>query len=170
MGVWIETVEKCCWAAHWKSHPVWVCGLKLRNTYHLYYRQKSHPVWVCGLKHAEQVEQIITKSHTLYGCVDWNTLAELTRSETAGHTLYGCVDWNSITRKPTKNSRSHTLYGCVDWNCYSDLGLLRGKRHTLYGCVDWNLKATIMTSILSVTPFVGVWIETRRIMIPLVTN
>ena len=34
------------------------------------------------------------ESHTLYGCVDWNTLAELTKSETAGHTLYGCVDWN----------------------------------------------------------------------------
>ena len=47
------------------------------------------------------IETLITNSenysdrrHTLYGCVDWNTLAELTKSETAGHTLYGCVDWN----------------------------------------------------------------------------
>ena len=29
MGVWIETSEAGCRAASIRSHPVWVCGLKL---------------------------------------------------------------------------------------------------------------------------------------------
>ena len=34
------------------------------------------------------------------------------------------------------------------------------QSHTLRGCVDWNLATTPLTTYISVTPCVGVWIET----------
>ena len=34
-----------------QSHPVWVCGLKLKQRLIEAKKNKSHPVWVCGLKH-----------------------------------------------------------------------------------------------------------------------
>ena len=48
MGVWIETK---------------LCSLE-------YGKPKSHPVWVCGLKLTIKVLSFGLKSHTLYGCVD----------------------------------------------------------------------------------------------------
>ena len=56
---------------------------------------------------------------------------------------------------------SHTLRGCVDWNYRIFTMSVHKPCHTLRGCVDWN---TILISAIalpcSVTPFVGVWIET----------
>ena len=96
MGVWIETKKLEADLLEAKSHPVWVCGLKLALSYWvllvipshpvwvcglkldalLYpvYRKKSHPVWVCGLKHVILDLYGVGHSHTLYGCVDWNYL------------------------------------------------------------------------------------------------
>ena len=34
-----------------KSHPTWVCGLKLNIIDLKYGKGVSHPTWVCGLKH-----------------------------------------------------------------------------------------------------------------------
>ena len=48
MGVWIETPI---------ARPVFLPF-------------KSHPVWVCGLKLQIQSEGTAHHSHTLYGCVD----------------------------------------------------------------------------------------------------
>ena len=31
---------------------------------------ESHPAWVCGLKHKRNMLIVISKSHTLRGCVD----------------------------------------------------------------------------------------------------
>ena len=51
VGVWIET-----WFVgmgnnlFFKSHPAWVCGLKLVSIGPLHISAKSHPAWVCGLK------------------------------------------------------------------------------------------------------------------------
>ena len=33
---------------------------------------KSHPVWVCGLKLPHSQPKSTIRRHTLYGCVDWN--------------------------------------------------------------------------------------------------
>ena len=92
MGVWIETQLEQVNFVSGKSHPVWVCGLKLisclntsrRSTSHPVWvcglkrytlpscrgRETSHPVWVCGLKHPAGKKEISIRSHTLYGCVD----------------------------------------------------------------------------------------------------
>ena len=98
----------------------------------------SHPSWVCGLKLAFDRIGVKMSRHTLRGCVDWNNL--IMRS-----------DWLV---------RSHTLRGCVDWNPDDDARDIRS--HTLRGCVDWNWRFSMMYVLsFSVTPFVGVWIETR---------
>ena len=98
----------------------------------------SHPSWVCGLKLAFDRIGVKMSRHTLRGGVDWNNL--IMRS-----------DWLV---------RSHTLRGCVDWNPDDDARDIRS--HTLRGCVDWNWRFSMMYVLsFSVTPFVGVWIETR---------
>ena len=95
VGVWIETGCPKCQSWVYRSHPSWVCGLKLTKS-------------VCSANLC---------CHTLRGCVDWNfmsidkkLLAEMVTpfvgvwietSETdiglialIRHTLRGCVDWN----------------------------------------------------------------------------
>ena len=56
---------------------------------------------------------------------------------------------------------SHTLYGCVDWNLNAYPDVSAEWRHTLYGCVDWNYKDENIADFVTVTPCMGVWIETR---------
>ena len=73
VGVWIETTASCRACITPKSHPAWVCGLKLEKdliisdpskvtpcvgvwietqTWRIRGMiTKSHPAWVCGLKH-----------------------------------------------------------------------------------------------------------------------
>ena len=70
MGVWIETSVMNGSKSLTASHPVWVCGLKHRLEVRILPVQRSHPVWVCGLKlfHGELLD--VSRSHTLYGCVD----------------------------------------------------------------------------------------------------
>ena len=55
------------------SHPAWVCGLKRSICYVILGLRESHPAWVCGLKHRTWWIRCSRISHTLRGCVDWNT-------------------------------------------------------------------------------------------------
>ena len=55
---------------------------------------------------------------------------------------------------------SHTLYGCVDWNKSIRCNRTYKIGHTLYGCVDWNLHSHYKPQRQTVTPCMGVWIET----------
>ena len=55
-----------------KSHPSWVCGLKLRQRLRRAAYRVSHPSWVCGLKHSRRGVASSLCGHTLRGCVDWN--------------------------------------------------------------------------------------------------
>ena len=55
VGVWIET-ETTHWQKCWKkSHPSWVCGLKLGQVSSVTHVPLSHPSWVCGLKLSQQI-------------------------------------------------------------------------------------------------------------------
>ena len=159
MGVWIETISRCCTVVKSKSHPVWVCGLKLFGIY----RDSGKPC------------------HTLYGCVDWNSLILATWSPEVSHPVWVCglklwyvLEKQPVRRshpvwvcglKPAKNAKpirfsSHTLYGCVDWNNTWVLKYFQSWGHTLYGCVDWNRSRIKHRQIADVTPCMGVWIET----------
>ena len=51
VGVWIETITYSCDNRRRKSHPTWVCGLKLFEVLDELTSVQSHPTWVCGLKH-----------------------------------------------------------------------------------------------------------------------
>ena len=104
----------------------------------------------------------IAKCHTLRGCVDWNTKPINKLSSLVSHTLRGCVDWNLIKENRLNQIRSHTLRGCVDWNRIARSITKRGCSHTLRGCVDWNLINRRYINNYTVTPFVGVWIETAN--------
>ena len=56
MGAWIETFYFLYLPLFsYKSHPVWVRGLKLELIECLVYYTRSHPVWVRGLKHVKRV-------------------------------------------------------------------------------------------------------------------
>ena len=113
-----------------------------------------------------------------------------------GHTLRGCVDWNlTVCNTPSKNAvtpcvgvwietgaiwviwnavrKSHPAWVCglkQQWPIRLPVQL----GHTLRGCVDWNPHAQTLTNKFNtVTPCVGVWIETKiifeRIMKVIVT-
>ena len=53
-----------------KSHPMWVCGLKLLVLVCTNLCTKSHPMWVCGLKLAVYVDICIDARVTPYVGVD----------------------------------------------------------------------------------------------------
>ena len=82
------------------------------------------------------------------------------RARFSGHTLYGCVDWNSLASTGGYTAYRHTLYGCVDWNNVTDNDGTEHTCHTLYGCVDWNSLSRLEGTSPYVTPCMGVWIET----------
>ena len=99
--------------------------------------------------------------HTLRGCVDWNSNAFLSKSFLIGHTLRGCVDWNRINGASFLTSAmSHPAWVC-GLKLYLCLPILIAfGSHTLRGCVDWNRYSFLCLRKTSVTPCVGVWIET----------
>ena len=142
------------------SHPTWVCGLKLLTLLLSSRTQRvtpyvgvwietltynriippgtSHPTWVCGLKPSLSRLHRNSRSHTLRGCVDWNTAFAVHVLENHRHTLRGCVDWNIKIVFVVTRAKSHTLRGCVDWNFTGLPVAFEILSHTLRGCVDWN--------------------------------
>ena len=75
-----------------RSHPAWVCGLKLPG--HNYRRQEIRVtpcvgVWIETV--CMSMRRISSGSHTLRGCVDWNTFDYLEEIPAHGHTLRGCI-------------------------------------------------------------------------------
>ena len=91
------------------------------------------------------------------------TFAGDARKLLLSHTLRGCVDWNTMFSNdgPIKEP-SHPAWVC---------GLKPQKKqrcnstrcHTLRGCVDWNSLYLLYIHEEVVTPCVGVWIETTGI-------
>ena len=68
---------------------------------------------MCGLKLYAASLMMAVIGHTLYGCVDWNSLVATTTIPLDGHTLYGCVDWNSLPSvKGVWTARSHPVWVC----------------------------------------------------------
>ena len=120
----------------------------------------SHPAWVCGLKPFINVTAITGNSHTLRGCVDWNSISLQyglggmvtpcvgvwieTRSTllafltSSSHPAWVC-GLKLITIILMLHRLCHTLRGCVDWNRFCQCKVSGNGSHTLRGCVDWNL-------------------------------
>ena len=120
-------------------------------------------VWIETLMSA--FVRYFSRSHTLYGCVDWNKPTGKDAAESFRHTLYGCVDWNKLARRlypisvvtpcmgvwietpewwklTITTQKSHPVWVCglkLEGNNY-DFDTLC---HTLRGCVDWNITLII---------------------------
>ena len=124
-----------------QSHPVWVCGLKLPRKTERSAHRLSHPVWVCGLK-----------------LNSWQT-----STEKRSHTLYGCVDWNECEMVyDLAHIKSHPVWVCglklLWWHRYR----WWYRSHPVWVC---GLKLLNVLGILYgilVTPCMGVWIETDK--------
>ena len=119
VGVWIETAQYAIANLCQESHLAWVCGLKLIFNNYLYHNH----------------------SHTLRGCVDWNTEGRGTAEFLYRHTLRGCVDWNPHDLKRTGVIAVTPCVG-VWIETFLDLLLSYSRGHTLRGCVDWNPRPT----------------------------
>ena len=153
-----------------RSHPAWVCGLKLFLSLKLLLVIMSHPAWVCGLKRSFICKtQSVDKSHTLRGCVDWNhrtvhleKIYHVTPCvgvwiETClvikGHhscMVTPCVGvWIETSGMTVLRLAAwrHTLRGCVDWNCLIFAHIELILSHTLRGCVDWNPHVPVFRTI-----------------------
>ena len=70
MGVWIETKDLLQSRSEKRVTPC--MGVWIETSWNIAFFGfgKSHPVWVCGLKLASKETVATTQSHTLYGCVD----------------------------------------------------------------------------------------------------
>mgnify|MGYP006945586187 CR=1 FL=1 len=113
----------CIPSEEWRSHPVWVCGLKHRCASACWWQQSSHPVWVCGLKLMCFFIQLTISRHTLYGCVDWNRYSPRWWRRQRVTPCMGVWIETAVADKGRYNKQSHTLYGCVDWNKMSSLSI-----------------------------------------------
>ena len=146
-----------------QSHPSWVCGLKHiirgRNIINI----TSHPSWVCGLKQLlDDVEVSEVRSHPSWVCGLKQLIEQLDTMTTESHPSWVCG------LKHTQQSvwiqrHSHTLRGCVDWNCQLMCQHLCIVVTPFVGVWIETRRLPVHCSLRLVTPFVGVWIETQRV-------
>ena len=81
-----------------------------------------------------------------------------------GHTLYGCVDWNTLLLSVFILFLSHTLYGCVDWNTVNVREIPVDYVTPCMGVWIETSKVSLCWLECKVTPCMGVWIETSYIV------
>ena len=71
MGVWIETADTHPRCRKDKSHPVWVCGLKLICLLLLFAVLQVTPCMGVWIETRYKINSVtLDTCHTLYGCVD----------------------------------------------------------------------------------------------------
>ena len=114
VGVWIETRMDHCSCSDYGVTPcvgVWIETIFNWNDKPLH---KSHPAWVCGLKLL--FNRVHNNDKAVTPCVGvWieTISAELENRAKSGHTLRGCVDWNWRLRAGTDCiPRSHPAWVC----------------------------------------------------------
>ena len=161
VGVWIETtIATATRTKKAKSHPAWVCGLKLwgegiKRTY-----KKSHPAWVCGLKHNKMFTfREPARSHPAWVC----GLKHYSKQQILGthsHTLRGCVDWNiSACIVPVAPEVTPCVGVWIETKYY----IVQNDRFVVTPCVGVWIETCFLGGTnweQDVTPCVGVWIET----------
>ena len=115
VGVWIEThTHRFYRTRQVRSHPSWVCGLKLQTAQESYHNQESHPSWVCGLKlHYAVSCDYVDESHPSWVCGLKPYSALWKYFDSQSHPSWVCgLKHNEQLNDMDK--KSHTLRGCVD--------------------------------------------------------
>ncbi len=74
VGVWIETCPRSLSPVRWIVTPYVGVWIETPSPMAVMCWRVSHPTWVCGLKRAYYQYITLNHSHTLRGCVDWNTI------------------------------------------------------------------------------------------------
>ena len=146
------------------SHPVWVCGLKLELCDVSGLEYESHPVWVCGLKQLSICHgHGILGSHPVWVCGLKLTRGKINLFKLRSHPVWVCGLKRSV-QEPARPVRwSHPVWVC-------------GLKHLLRRYIiypNWvtpcmgvwieTLAATVLSPSPRVTPCMGVWIETPMI-------
>ena len=128
---------------------------------------KSHPVWVCGLKQLVTHNLRVYASHTLYGCVDWNT-------EASSKGLRDCVTpcmgvWIETCKKRKTEPlfQSHPVWVCGLKRLLARWRVWRSLSHPVWVCGLKRHPRSYYLSCYQVTPCMGVWIETKSGLNPL---
>ena len=154
-----------------KSHPTWVCGLKLWKRWDIWWRW-SHTLRGCvDWNHFTITSALRTKSHTLRGCVDWNIHIFIQYLLSFSHTLRGCVDWNNVYRREGEKLRgSHPTWVCGLKPCYWQIAIPGNKSHPTWVCGLKQIRYANYPKDYFVTPYVGVWIETINNRIDFLLN
>ena len=161
VGVWIETIIFWLYYCIARSHPSWVCGLKLPGNGENHLGCSVTPfvgVWIETVKY---FSFCIPSCHTLRGCVDWNRrYCGYGESNLESHPSWVCGLKRHPFRVASSKNKSHPSWVCglklnllwhnvvktkshPSWVCGLKHALLHDIReyfsHTLRGCVDWNL-------------------------------
>ena len=163
MGVWIETLNVTNLVRLHTSHPVWVCGLKQRTGESVDSKLQSHPVWVCGLKHFILINNSLWMRHTLYGCVDWNTVSWMVIFIVL---VTPCMGVWIETLQYNYYARNPKVTPCMGvWiETLSSMGWWREILVTpCMGVWIETLQTPSELKEFAVTPCMGVWIETTSI-------
>ena len=90
VGVWIETFLGSS-ASSTSCHTLRGCVDWNIFWTHCKCTKRSHPAWVCGLKLGSLRRIHYGRCHTLRGCVDWNNDEVNTCIDNHSHTLRGCI-------------------------------------------------------------------------------
>ena len=106
---WNSGAAISIWAAH--VAPYVGAWIETDTIYNIERRFRSHPMWVRGLKRWARVAAAPLACRTLCGCVDWNTIAEAWNKEDGCRTLCGCVDWNAVSLAMEANILRAYLHG-----------------------------------------------------------
>ena len=90
VGVWIETIMHPRQTGQGIVTPCVGVDWNIFWT-HCKCTKRSHPAWVCGLKLGSLRRIHYGRCHTLRGCVDWNNDEVNTCIDNHSHTLRGCI-------------------------------------------------------------------------------
>ena len=112
VGVWIETLVKITQIRCELVTPYVGVWIETWASFQHLSMARSHPTWVCGLKLNIHFRKILIISHTLRGCVDWNVIGNGSLISILCHTLRGCVDWNNDEVNTCIDNQSHPTWVC----------------------------------------------------------
>ncbi len=118
------------------SHPAWVCGLKHSTYAPLTRRYRSHPAWVCGLKQYNSEHQ--HNSERVTPCVGvWIETQSLLSLflQTASHPAWVCGLKQAASVISLYSMMSHPAWVCGLKHVNIIVNPI-SRGHTLRGCVD----------------------------------
>ena len=162
VGVWIETT-KIEFINLYKSVTPCV-GVWIETKNAIYYDFKNEVTPCVGVWIETKTNSTRRLPYVVTPCVGVWIETNMLPIDIHGEFVTPCVGvWieTSVTVTLLSCKRSHPAWVCGLKQVFRHLYCF-ARRHTLRGCVDWNTLRFRMLALVSVTPCVGVWIETSN--------